>query len=144
MFNYLNLDKSTKFATHSYKSRSQQDSLRKKCATKYYLLVQLCLAAVGPGGSHPPGSVDGLVRRRGEHQQLVPLVRQQLGVDVHGNVVVERKATGPLNQLVHDRVADLAELLLKVRSVLVQEFANILKKHNNVRCRFFKIEIVFM
>ena len=86
------------------------------------------LLPVRPGGAHPGGSVDGLVGGGGEDEQLVPLVRQQLGVDVHGKILVERQSAGPLDEFVHDRVSDLAQLLLKVSRVLVQELANILEQ----------------
>ncbi len=90
--------------------------------------MQLNLFPVRPRGAHALGAVDGLVGGGGQHKQLVPLVGQQLGVDVHGEVRVEGQSAGPLDQLVHDGVADLAQLLLEVRAVLVQQLANVLRK----------------
>jgi len=70
--------------------------------------------------------VDGLVGGGGEHQQLVPLVRQQARVDLHGDLVVEGKAAGPLDQLVDDPVADAAELVRQVRGAVVQQVIHVL------------------
>ena len=84
--------------------------------------------SVSPGGSHPPGAVDGLVGGSGEHQQLVPLVRQQLGRQVDRQLTEEGQPPGPLHQLVHDGVADLAKLLLQVGLLLVEQLGDVLRR----------------
>lgn len=84
--------------------------------------------SVSPGGSHPPGAVDGLVGGSGEHQQLVPLVRQQLGRQVDRQLTEEGQPPGPLHQLVHDGVADLAKLLLQVGLLLVEQLSDVLRR----------------
>jgi hypothetical protein len=81
---------------------------------------------VRPGRPHPPGPVDGLVGGGGEHQELVPLVRQQPGGQVNGQLAEEGQPPGPLDQLVDDGVSDLAELLFQVRLLLVQQLGNVL------------------
>ena len=83
---------------------------------------------VRPGRPHPPGPVDGLVGGGGEHQELVPLVRQQPGGQVDGQLAEEGQPPGPLDQLVDDGVSDLAELLLQVGLLLVQQLGNVLLK----------------
>lgn len=93
----------------------------------------------------PTRPVDRLVRRRGEHQQLVPLVREQSRVHLKnrhrktnrlndldvmkyldGQLGVERQPLGPLHQLVNNRVADLAELVAKLR-LAIQQFVQLFK-----------------
>jgi len=74
--------------------------------------------------------VDGLVGGGGEDEQLVPLVRQQAGVDLHGDLVVEGKAAGPLDQLVDDAVADAAELVRQVGGAVVQQVVHVLTWEN--------------
>ena len=81
---------------------------------------------IGPCGAHAPEPMDGLVGRGGEDQQLVPLVRQQFGMDFFGQLVVEGEAGDPLDQLVDDGVADFAEFVLQIGRVLAQQLTNVL------------------
>ena len=92
--------------------------------------MKLCRLAVRPGGAHPPGAVYGLVGGGGEHQQLVPLVGQQARVDLHGDLVVEGQAAGPLDQLVVDPVPDAAELVRQVGGAVVQQVVHVLQSQN--------------
>ena len=69
---------------------------------------------VGVGCSHPPLAVDGLVGRGGEDQELVPLVGQQPGVDLDGNLRVEGELPCPADQLQDNSVSNLTELLWQV------------------------------
>ncbi len=88
--------------------------------------MELGWLAVWAGGAHAPGAVDGLVGGGGEDEQLVPLVRQQAGVDLHRDLVVEGEAAGPLHQLVDDAVADAAELVRQVGGAVVQQVVHVL------------------
>jgi hypothetical protein len=83
---------------------------------------------VRPGRPHPPGPVDGLVSGGGEHQELVPLVGQQPGGQVDGELAEEGQPPGPLDQLVDNGVSNLAELLFQVGLLLVQQLGNVLLK----------------
>ena len=76
-----------------------------------YLLVQLGGGPVRVCGAHPPVAVNGLVGGGGQHQQLVPLVGQQPGVDLNGNLIVEWKLSGPVNELEDNPVPDTAQLV---------------------------------
>ena len=66
-------------------------------------------------GAELLGAVDGLVGGGGEDEQLVPLVGEQPGVQLHRDLLVEREPPGPLHQLEHDAVADAAEFVRQVR-----------------------------
>jgi hypothetical protein len=57
----------------------------------------------------------------------VPLVGEQAGVDLHGDLVVEGKTTGPLDQLVDDAVPDAAELVRQVGGAVIQQVIHVLK-----------------
>ena len=78
------------------------------------LLVQLCRLSVAPGGAHPLVPVDRLVGGGGEDQELVPLVGQQTGVDLNGNLRVEGKLPRPADQLQDNSVSNLTQLLWQV------------------------------
>ena len=60
---------------------------------------------------HPPVAVDGLVGRGGEHQQLVPLVGQQPGVNLNRNLSVEWKLPSPVDQLEDNSVSNPTQLV---------------------------------
>lgn len=59
-----------------------------------------------------------LIRSRRQHENLVPLVRQQFGVYLDGYLQVEGQLLRPRHQLVHDRIADVAQLVANLRFVL--------------------------
>ena len=61
--------------------------------------------------SHPAVAIDGLVGRGGEDQQLVPLVGQQPGVDLHGDLSVEWKFPSPVDQLEDNPVSNPTQLV---------------------------------
>ena len=86
---------------------------------------------VRPDGAHPGRAVDGLVGRGGQHEQLVPLVGEQLRVDLDRDLLVEGQPPGPLDQLVHDGVADLAQLARQVGRAVVQQLAHVLGEADN-------------
>lgn len=62
-------------------------------------------------------AVHRLVGGRRQHQNLVPLVREQLRVDLHRDVHVEGQLARPRDQLVHDGITDVAELVPDLRLV---------------------------
>ena len=66
---------------------------------------------VGVGGAHPAVAVDGLVGRGGEDQQLVPLVGQKPGVDLHRDLSVEWKFPSPVDQLEDNPVSNPTQLV---------------------------------
>ena len=84
-----------------------------------HLLMRLRRRPVRVSGAELLGAVDGLVGGGGEDQQLVPLVGEQPGVQLHRDLLVEREPPGPLHQLEHDAVADAAEFVRQVRRVVV-------------------------
>ena len=71
--------------------------------------------------------MDGLVGGGGENEEFVPLVREELCMDVHRYVLIEGEPPCPLDQLVHNAVADLAQLAGEIRRTVVQQFVDILK-----------------
>ena len=85
-----------------------------------HLLAELGAGEVVAGAADLVLAVDGLVRRGGEHEQLVPLAREQQRVHLDGQLEVEGQPFGPLHELVDDAVAYLAELLAQVRLVVHQ------------------------
>ena len=94
------------------------------------LLVGLGGGAVRVGGAQLLGAVDGLVGRGGEHQQLVPLVGEETGVEFHRNLLVEGQPPGPLDQLQDDPVADATQLVGEIRGRVVEEVSNVLRMDN--------------
>ena len=76
------------------------------------------------------GPIDGLVGGGGEDQELVPLVGQQPGVDLNGNLRVEGKLPRPADQLQDNSVSNLTQLLRQVRSTLIQKISDILREKN--------------
>lgn len=91
------------------------------------LLMKFRRLTIGTDGSHPLVSMDGLVGGGGEHEEFVPLVREELCMDVHRDVLIEREPPCPLDQLVHNAVANLAELAREICRTVVQQFVHILK-----------------
>ena len=63
------------------------------------------------GGGHHSVAVDGLVCGGGEHQELVPLVGQQPGVDLHRDLSVEWKFPSPVDQLEDNPVSNPTQLV---------------------------------
>ena len=57
------------------------------------------------------GAIDGLVGGGGEDQELVPLVGEEAGVELDGDLLVEGQPPGPLDQLEDDAVADAAKFV---------------------------------
>ena len=57
------------------------------------------------------GAVDGLVGRGGEDQELVPLVGEEAGVQLDGDLLLEGQPSGPLDQFEDDAVADGAKFI---------------------------------
>ena len=80
--------------------------------------------------------MDGLVGGGGEHEQLVPLVGEQAGVRVDGDVLVEGQAPRPLNQLHHDVVSDQAQAVRELSVAVVQQVVHVLKVQVWFRFRF--------
>ena len=68
-----------------------------------------------------------LVGGGGEDEQLVPLVGEEPGVQLHGDLGVEGEAPGPLHQLEHDPVSDAAQLVRQLTGRVVQQVRYVLK-----------------
>ena len=77
----------------------------------YYLLLWLSSLSVRVRGSHPPVSMNCLVRGSGQYQELVPFVGQQPGVNFHGNLIVKWQSSSPLNKFDDDSVSDAAQFV---------------------------------
>ena len=88
----------------------------------------LCCLPVGAHGAHPPAAVYGLVAGGGEDQELVPLVGEEAGVDVDGDILVEGQAPRPLHQLHHDVVSDPAEAVRQLSVAVVQQVVHVLNR----------------
>ena len=69
-----------------------------------------------------------LVGGGGEDEQLVPLVGEEPGVQLHGDLGVEGEAPGPLHQLEHDPVPDAAQLVRQLAGRVVQQVRYVLKQ----------------
>ena len=76
-----------------------------------HLLVRLRCGAICMGGPQFLGAIDGLVGGGGEDQELVPLVGEEAGVQLDGDLLVEGQPPGPLDQLEDDAVADAAKFV---------------------------------
>lgn len=72
--------------------------------------MEFRLCAIGGAGPQFLQSVDGLVRGGGKDQELMPLVCEETRVNLHGELLVEGKALGPLHELNGYGVPELAEL----------------------------------
>ena len=81
-----------------------------------------------------------LVGGGGEDEQLVPLVGEEPGVQLHGDLGVEGEAPGPLHQLEHDPVPDAAQLVRQLTGRVVQQVRYVLKQWVSVilftKCSF--------
>ena len=86
--------------------------------------------------------MDGLVCGGGDDDQLVELVRQQVGVHVDVQVVVEGQPPYPLDQLVHDGISNLPQLGLKI-SRCVQKLSNVLPDGKKITVLIFLYTCLF-
>lgn len=59
--------------------------------------MELRFGTIGGSRAQFLEAVDRLVRRGGEDKQLVPLMGEEPRVNLHGKLLVEGKALGPLH-----------------------------------------------
>ena len=76
-----------------------------------HLLMRLRCRSVCMSCPQFLGAVDGLVGRGGEDEELVPLVGEEAGVQLDGDLLVEGQPSGPLDQFEDDSVADAAKFI---------------------------------
>ena len=56
-------------------------------------------------------AIDCLIGGGGEDQELVPLVGEEAGVQLDGDLLVEGQPSGPLDQFEDDSVANAAKFI---------------------------------
>lgn len=59
-----------------------------------------------------------LIGSRRQYQNLVPFVGQQFGVNLNGNLQVKRQLLCPRDQLVYNRITDVAQFVADLGLVL--------------------------